>query len=64
MARKPASPQPGGTYMMETSDGRTIIFTFVNVGHYRVGGRDIRTSTYSDLASPYTVAAGPFEYPG
>lgn len=64
MAKSSVSPQPGGTYLMETSDGRTIIFTFVDLGHYRIGGQDIYTSVYSDLASPYTVAAGPFEYRG
>jgi hypothetical protein len=64
MARSPVSLQPGGTYLMETSDGRTIIVTFVNLGHYRIGGRDVYTSVYSDLASPDTVAAGPFEYQG
>lgn len=56
------SPQPGRTYIMEASDGTTIIFTFVNIGHYRVNGKDVHVASYSDLASPYTVASGPFEY--
>ncbi|WP_176133874.1 hypothetical protein [Paraburkholderia hospita] len=46
---------------MQTSGGRTIVFTFVNVGHYRVDGKDIYVGNHGDLADPYTIASGPFE---
>jgi hypothetical protein len=62
MANRITSPQPGRTYVMETSDGRTIIFMFVNVGHYRVNGQDVHVANHGDLASPYAIASGPFEY--
>ncbi|RKR31702.1 hypothetical protein B0G82_7940 [Paraburkholderia sp. BL17N1] len=58
------SPQPGRTYIMETSDGRTIIFTFVNVGHYRVAGEDKFVQSFSDLAAPYAIKTWPVEYHG
>jgi hypothetical protein len=58
------SPQPGRTYIMETSDGRTIIFTFVNLGHYRVDEKDVFVPSFSDLAAPYAIKTWPVEYKG
>ena len=62
MANRAVSPQPGRTYSMQTSDGRTIVFTFVNLGHYRVGGNDVFVANHGELASPSTIASGPFEH--
>jgi len=55
-------PQPGGMYIMHTSEPKTIIFEFVNIGHYRVGGVDKFVASYSDLALPWTISAGPFAH--
>jgi hypothetical protein len=55
-------PQPGGKYIMHTTEPNTIVSTFVNVGHFRVNGEDKHVSTYSDFSLPYTIAEGPFEY--
>ena len=49
---------------METSDGRTIIFTFVNLGHYRVDEKDVFVPSFSDLAAPYAIKTWPVEYKG
>lgn len=64
MSKVRVQPQPGGTYIMHTTEPKTIIFTFVNVGLFRVNGVDKHVSSYSDLASPYAIADGPFEYQG
>jgi len=58
------SLEPGKTYMMHTSEPKTIVFTFVNPGHFRVNGQDVPGYAPSDLASPYTIIDGPFEYNG
>lgn len=60
MTTQRVMPQPGGTYIMHTGEPKTIIFEFVNLGHFRVDGVDKFVSSYSDLALPWTISAGPF----
>lgn len=56
----PLSPQPGLTYIIHTTEPRTIVFTFVGLGEYLVDGRIRKVPSYSDLAAPYAVRSGPF----
>lgn len=62
MNKNAVQPQPGKTYIMHTTAPRTIVFTFVNPGHFIVNGEDIMVSSFSDLAMPYTIASGPYEH--
>lgn len=62
MTTQRVMPQQGGTYIMNTGEPKTIIFEFVNVGHYRVDGVDKFVSTHSDLALPWAISSGPFVY--
>lgn len=62
MTKQRVMPQPGGTYIMHTSEPKTIIFEFINVGHFRVNGDDIYVHSYSNLALPWTITDGPFEH--
>lgn len=62
MQAQQVTPQPGGTYIMRTGEPKTIIFEFINVGHYRVDGVDRFVPSHSDLALPWTINAGPFNH--
>ena len=37
---------------MHSTEPKTIIFEFVNMGHFRVDGVDKYVNSYIDLASP------------
>ena len=62
MNTRKVTPKPGGTYIMTTSEPKTIVFEFVNVGHYRVNGVDKKAHSHSDLGSPYAITDGPFDH--
>jgi len=52
---KRVQPVIGKTYMMITTEPRTIIFKFVNIGVYEVNGKIVNVRSHSDLGSPYPI---------
>jgi hypothetical protein len=56
MTKQRVMPQPGGTYIMQTGEPKTIVFDFVSIGHFRVNGVDKFVQSYSDQALPWTVS--------
>lgn len=56
------TPQLGKTYIMHTTEPRTITFRFIQVGEYIVNGKVVRAPSHSYLAAPYAIKSGPFEH--
>jgi hypothetical protein len=59
MIQQYSHPQPGGTYIMTTSEPKTIIFEFVNIGHYRVNGEDKYVHSHDALVGRWSIIDGP-----
>lgn len=62
MQKRIQSPQLGGTYIMHTTEPRTIIFKFQNIGEYLVDGQLIRAPNHSTLAGQFAIELGPYNY--